>query len=220
MAITPVESFARIGTFSYLYAEATEKGYSEFLATSEEIEALDNVEYDERLGELEHARDLAAIQAIVFSAMCFEAAIYDFASIHLGDGYVQDHLDKLDVLSKWLVVIRFVSGIEIPKSEAPYAALKNLVFERNRLVHSKSEPMSSSNIERHFEKMEKREREFVSGVHDAFRAIVLMSLYLDKVLHGYHNPLPSFSKRNAPLREYYSELEEVIHDCRRVIARI
>lgn len=220
MAITPVESYARIGTLSRFYAEAAEKGYSEYLAISKEIEAFGNVEFDERLAELEHTRDLGAIQAVVFSSMCFEAAIYDFASIHLGDDYVRDHLDKLDLLSKWLVVIRFVSGIEIPKSEAPYAALKNLIFERNRLVHSKSKPMDIANLERQFEITRKREREFNRAVNDAFRAVVLMSLYLDKVLDRYHNPLPSFSKQNASHRRYYSELKEVIDDCRRVVAKI
>jgi hypothetical protein len=73
--------------------------------------------------------------------MCFESAIYEYAGDHLGDAYVQDHIDKLDVLSKWLIVSRLVTGYELRKDQAPYAALKELVSARNKLVHSKSESL-------------------------------------------------------------------------------
>ena len=220
MAIPAVESFARVGGLHYVYAEASEKGYSEYLKASSEVEAIGNVEYDEKLEDIKHRRDVAGLQAIVFSAMSFEAAIYDFASVHLGDDYVRDHLDRLDVLSKWLVVLRFVTGVELPKGEAPYGALKSLVFERNRLVHSKSESFDFENQERQFAKVMKRERELEVNVHNSFRALVLMSLYLDKSLEGHHNPLPSYDKRNAPMRRYYAELKSVIEECRNVVGKI
>lgn len=223
MAVDPVDNFARCFALSGLYAEAAEKGYSEYLVTSREIEAIGNVDFDERLEELKRSRDLAGLQAIVFSAMCFEAAIYNFASVHLGDDYVRDHLDKLDILSKWLVVIRLVTGVEIPKSEAPYAALKNLIWVRNRLVHAKSEPINlEDGLEGIIQKMEKNEREFKRGVHGSFRALVLMSLYLDKVLNGYHNPLPIYAKNRIWHRNItrYKVLKAVIDDCRRVVEKI
>lgn len=66
----------------------------------------------------------------------------------------------------------------------------------------------------------KREKELEANTHNAFRALVLMSLYLDKALDGYHNPLPSYSSRNASMRRYYPQLKEVIEDCRSVVARI
>lgn len=220
MTIPPVESSARIGGQHYLYAEAAAKGYSDFLEATSDISTFGNVEYDEKLEELEHIRDVAGLQAIVFSAMSLEAAIYDFASIYLGDEYVRDHLDRLDVISKWLVVLRFVTGVKLPKDEAPYAALKSLIVERNRLVHSKSSPFDLGNQTRQFAKTMKREKELEASIHNSFRALVLMSLYLEKVLDGYHNPLPSYSKQNAPMKRYYPELKEVIEHCRSVIAKI
>lgn len=50
-------------------------------------------------------------------------------------------MDKLDTLSKWVVVPRLVSGYKLQKDRAPYAALKALIAARNRIVHSKSEPV-------------------------------------------------------------------------------
>lgn len=220
LAIPPVKSFARVGGFHHLYAEAAEKGYSEFLDAKSGISVFGKVEYDEKLVELKHVRDIAGLQTVVFSAMSFEAAIYDFASVHLGDEYVREHLDRLDVLSKWLVVLRFVSGIELQKCEAPYAALKSLIFERNRLVHSKSASFDFENPVNQLEKGMKRKKEHEANAHNSIRALILMSLYLEKTLDGYLNPLPSYSKKNAPMRRYYPELKEIINDCRNVVAKI
>lgn len=220
MVIPAVESFSRMGAFHYVYAEASEKGYSEYLQASSEMETIGDVEHDEKLEDIRRRRDVSGLQAIVFSAMSFEAAIYDFASVHLGDDYVRDHLDRLDVLSKWLVVLRFVAGVELPKGEAPYAALKSLVFERNRLVHAKSEFYDFESQERQFAKVVKRKREFEANVHNSFRALVLMSLYLDKSMLGHHNPLPSYDKLNAPMRRYYCELKGMIEECRNVVDKI
>lgn len=220
MTIPPVEGFSRIGCLHYLYAEAAEKAYSEFLEVSSNISKFGEAEYDEKLQELKYLRNIVSVQAIVFSAMSFEAAIYDFASIHLGDDYVRDHLDRLDVLSKWLVVLRFVTGIELPKHEAPYAALKSLIFQRNQLAHSKSESVDFENQKRQFDKIMKDEKELERNVHNSFRALALMSLYLEKALDGHHNPLPSYNKQNAPMRRYYNELKSVIYECRNVVAKI
>ncbi len=220
MALPPVECFARVGSLHYVYSEAAEKAYCDFLKKSEEYGHLDPDDYDENHTHVRYDKLIAGLQTVVFSAMCFEAAIYDFASIYLGDDYVREHLDKLDVLSKWLVVLRLVSGIEIPKDEAPYCALKVLVTERNRLVHSKSEAWGYENQHRQILKMLKREGDFKKSVHNAVRALILMSLYIEKVHKGHHNPLPSFSKCNAPMRRYFNELESTINDCRVVVAKL
>lgn len=219
MNVPPVEQFARVGGYRYMYAEAAERGYCEYLSTSQEILNFGEVEYDERLEDLKHNKMLAGLQTVVFAGMCFEAAIYDFAAVHLGDDYVRDHLDKLDVLSKWLVVLRFVAGVEVPKGQAPYGALKNLVRERNRLVHAKSKQWVFDAPEKQIEKMLNRDKEDESNVHNAFRALVMMSLYLDDVLEDYHNPLPAYDKRNAPMRRHFDELKGIIGECREVVVK-
>ena len=68
MTIPPVEGFIRMGSLHYLYAETAEKGYSEFLETLSNISEFGEVEYDEKLEELKYLRNVAGLQAIVFSA--------------------------------------------------------------------------------------------------------------------------------------------------------
>jgi hypothetical protein len=221
LTIEPIESYARTGCFSYTYADVAEKGYSDYLKYSSEVKKFGEVEYDEKLVEFKHLQSVAGLQTIVFSAMCFEAAIFDFASIYLGDDYVKENLDKLDLLSKWVVVLRFVSGIELRKDEAPYGLLKNLIQARNKLVHAKSESFEFGfeALQRQIKRMEKRDAEYESSVHIAFRALVTMSLYLDLSHKGHHNPLPAYDVVNAPMRRYYTELKSAIEQCRKTVAK-
>lgn len=54
------------------------------------------------------------IQVIVIAGMCLEAAIYDYAVWHLDDTYVNNHLDRLNLLSKWMVIPKLITQREIP----------------------------------------------------------------------------------------------------------
>ena len=91
---------------------------------------------------IEEERDQSCIIAVVFTAMYFEAFIYDYAASCLGDNYSKEHLDKLDFIAKWMVIPRLVTGKEISKSGQAYQALKQLHRDRNSLVHLKSREMN------------------------------------------------------------------------------
>ena len=99
------------------------------------------------LDPIEEARDQSCIIAVVFTAMYFEAFIYDYAASCVGDRYTKNHLDKLDFISKWVVVPRLVTGNEISKSGRAYESLKKLHKDRNSLVHLKSKKMNFNDSE-------------------------------------------------------------------------
>ncbi|MBD3337868.1 MAG: hypothetical protein GF353_02090 [Candidatus Lokiarchaeota archaeon] len=77
-------------------------------------------------------------QVIIFAAMSLEALINDFGASELGDSYFRNHVDKLDTVSKYLVIIKMVHQKEFPKESQAYELLKNLFRIRNKMVHSKS----------------------------------------------------------------------------------
>lgn len=209
MTIPPVESFARIDCFSSIYAEIAEKGYLEYLEATSSLSRTHDDDY-ERISDLKHEQQAAGLQAIVFFAMTLEAAIYDFASIHLGDKYVKEHLDRLGPCSKWIVILRLIAGVELPENKEPYLSLKALVSIRNKLIHSKSKAISFSELCSNPGKAKKGGIELGKGVACSLRALVLMSLYLESNLDSYVNPLPSYSGVNATVRRYYPQLKEVI----------
>lgn len=219
MTIPAPEGWARARTMSYVYADACERGYLDFLSLSRTIAEFGDVEFDEDLNEAKAKREIAGIQTIVFGAMCFEAAIYDFASIHLGDAYVREHLDNLDLLSKWVVVLRFVAGYELDKGQAPYASLKRLIKARNNLVHIKSEAVDFENLQHQMEKIMRQSAEMEADVHNAYRALVLISLQLSKGLDRFH-PLPTFDSNVITSRVIPESLLNIVNECRQIVARI
>jgi hypothetical protein len=72
--------------------------------------------------------------------MALEAFFYDYAAEHLGDAFVQEHIDRLDLRSKFLVFPQLVCGKRPEKANKTYGQLTNLVSLRNLLVHFKSRP--------------------------------------------------------------------------------
>ena len=79
-----------------------------------------------------------AITVIVFSALFFEAYIYDYGTRKIGTRFVKKHLDKLDPLSKIVVTMQLVLNKPFPRSDNIYNRIKKIIVERNKLVHYKS----------------------------------------------------------------------------------
>lgn len=143
--------------------------------------------------------------------MCFESAIYEYAADHLGDAYVKAHIDKLDVLSKWLIVLRLVAGYELRKDQAPYAAFKALVAARNELVHSKSRPLDFENVHEHLTWMNAYNEKHAAAVTNAYRALLLIGVL--------HNPLPSYNPEVALGLHIPLRLKHVVSECRATVWR-
>ena len=147
--------------------------------------------------------------------MCFEAAIYDYAAWQLGDKYAKDHLEKLDVVSKWIVIPKLVCQKEIRKDKAPFGSFKQLISARNLLVHHKSEEFQFHNPAQ-WERLERENKQFEKDIHNAFRALVLMSFELENLLGPMYNPLPSYNKEVSIGLELSARIAPIIGECRRV----
>lgn len=64
--------------------------------------------------------------AVTFGAMCLEAFIYDYAAHNFSDTYVKRYLDKLDLVSKWVVIPKVVIGKDFPRESKAFENLKVL----------------------------------------------------------------------------------------------
>jgi hypothetical protein len=123
----------------------------------------------------------SALVVIVFSAMAIEAYIYDYAARHLGDAFVKDHLDKLDILSKWIIIPELITGKEVSRHQKWYLLLKNLIKTRNSVIHHKSSepPASPSDVEKYLHKL----KEADSSIYETARqSITLLGILADKII--------------------------------------
>ncbi len=229
----------RIGCSQGFYFSICVRSFGDFVASRDrEATSMDRLKLVNRPGDLDDAScseyedvrrqrsasTASAVITIVFASMCLEAAIYDYAAWHLGDDYVQTNLDKMDLVSKWLVVPRLVAQREIPIGRPSHDHLKTLVRLRNGLVHKKSHPipLSDEDLLRRVEELDVKEHEIQDGCIVAMRAIVLVSLDMDHLLGGVTiNPLPSFA-RNSDTHyraRYTDELEALVSECRGMLTR-
>ncbi len=90
--------------------------------------------------KLQEETEKLVIQVIVFSAIAIEAYIYDYGSRNLSDVFIKKYLDKLDPISKWVIIPKLVTGKELPRKHRWFELLTKLTRERNGIIHYKSSP--------------------------------------------------------------------------------
>ncbi|EHU4917302.1 hypothetical protein KY888_004434 [Vibrio vulnificus] len=209
----PREFFARTDVMTHTYKSIAEEEYMNAVLTKEKFGS--DIDEYERL-ELECKVKNHAVKAIVFSAMCIEAAINDYAGIHLGDRYFESHLSSLDVVSKWVVIPKLVCGNELDKSSAAFGALKRLIRARNQLVHSKSReiPKCVYSLQ---EQIDKSEAKFDDDFNNSLSAVYLLAMEMDYVVGQLYNPVGTMDSaftmptvRPEPLKRLFDECKNIV----------
>lgn len=128
-------------------------------------------------------REESAVIAITFAGMALEAFFYDYAADQLGDGFVKEHLDKLDLKSKFLVYPRLLVGKAPEKSTASYQMLGKLVALRNDLVHFKSKSFPIAELNRASDFHSELNERLRHGAENAVDCVMSVIGELDR-LHG------------------------------------
>ncbi len=88
-----------------------------------------------------------ALVVVVFSALTLEAYINHYGISRLSRNYFSNYLDKLDLLAKWIVIPKVITGKKLNPGSAAMQDVAWLVAMRNRLVHYKSKTVSVNNIQ-------------------------------------------------------------------------
>jgi len=91
--------------------------------------------------------ELASIVAIVFSALALEAFINYYGTQTLSKSYFENYSDRLDLVSKWLIIPRLSLGKELNPGRRAMNLLRALVHKRNNLVHFKSRTKKISELD-------------------------------------------------------------------------
>jgi hypothetical protein len=98
-------------------------------------------DYDEELeleGQINNTIEDHTLIVVIFCAAALEAYINHYAIDRLSKAYLKDHLDKLDLASKWVVIPRIINGKQLDKSSKWFNDLSWLISLRNKLVHYKT----------------------------------------------------------------------------------
>ena len=140
-------------------------------------------ETHEKIADAYSRRERAVVIPIVFGAMCLEAFIYDYGANHISEKYMKEHLDKLSIPSKFLIVSRLVTGKQFPTDSQAYKGLVKLKKDRNSLVHFKSRHFSNSQVTELEEWHLNKNTELKAAMYNAYNTVPKVMDELDK-LHG------------------------------------
>jgi hypothetical protein len=170
---------ARISSIS-IYSEIARESFDKFVALEPQKRTIEAslagiippdekmpLEYELMNVDIELAK-LASI-TIVFATISVEAYIYDYAARHFTDSFVKKYIDKLDPISKWVIVPKLVTGKELSRGGEWFQLLKNLVRERNTIIHSKSSeaPITTEEFYKYAEKRKETQANFFEKIKGA-----------------------------------------------------
>ena len=133
--------------------------------------------------EARNRRDESGHIVIVFSSMCLEAIINHYAIIKLSKSYFENHLDRINIKNKWILIPKLILNKDFNKDSQAYEFLDKLIKNRNDLVHYKSRILK---ITPELKKQkEEEEKEFIQNVKDAINSIYLVTEALYKMDSGW-----------------------------------
>ena len=139
-------SCSRTNTLSLTYSEVAIENYlckinDEYVGIEMNniyTELLKEEEWSDHFLSLNNEFEKKMIITVVFAGMALEAFFNNYAAACLGDDEFYDSFDKLSVINKFELIVKFIIKTDIDKSKAYYYYLKILQKDRNGFVHSKS----------------------------------------------------------------------------------
>ena len=144
-------------------------------------------EFENKIAEAYSRRERTAVIPIVFGAMCLEAFIYCYGASHISGKYMKEHLDKLSLQSKFLIVPKLVTGKQFPTDSQAYEGLVKLKEDRNSLVHFKSKHFSDGQLTELDKWHSDMNAKLKTAMYNAYNTVPKVMDELDKLHEGSSN---------------------------------
>ena len=123
------------GFYNY-YADISMENYYEAKECLQQLQEIDPLIRDYH--PVERKLQRRVVTSVVFSAMCIESFLNDYAAACLGDKEFYDSFDMLSPEGKFTLICSFILKHKVDKSQLYYCRLKELIKARNEFVHNKS----------------------------------------------------------------------------------
>lgn len=171
-----LQMLGRFAPYAPLYFDICECSYKEYRKSRAEF-------IEKKNKSPKHWDDLIVVgqsmlrsgtTTVVFAALCLEAFIYDYAARCFSNSYVDNYLDKLNLVAKWVVIPKLVLGKEFPRDSQAFECLVKLKKARDTLVHAKSKQEPSSDEERAkmLDELEQKETENFENAYTAVNEVL------------------------------------------------
>ncbi|MCF8716112.1 hypothetical protein JM658_14865 [Joostella atrarenae] len=141
-----IELFLEAVIDNFLNIEKSRKRYNSLMTISKTIKnpfTSESVDFKgEEIFSLISNIQKKSIQGIVMLNTFYEALINEIGCSCLGQRYYRDNLDRLNLKSKWEVVLKLTYDKTLNKGTTYFENFSNLIKARNKLIHYKSSIVS------------------------------------------------------------------------------
>ena len=207
------QNYARANCMCSEYAEIAFRNYFD---VKQKCLTYKITEFDFDIFHEAHLLNQKAIVTVVFAQMSIESFLNDYAAACLGDDECYDNFDKLDFISKFQLIFKFILQDTLDKSREPYTSLKVLSKWRNSYIHNKSYSLDGSITK--FESIEdadyldaacKMETKYIKDIlheaESAIKAIIEIVNFFEERDNNTHATFKFFSFSTNPY-----DLEEAV----------
>jgi hypothetical protein len=108
---------------------------------------------------------------VVFTAIVLESFIQNYAARKLGANFAEQHVDKMALLTKWLVVPRLAVGQAIPPDHPAMELLRRLIAARNGIAHLKAKNMPWESVPDTLRRLKPSGRRLIEAGLSAFECM-------------------------------------------------
>jgi hypothetical protein len=112
-----------------------------------------------------------ATVVVVFCVTALESYIYSYASRALGEAYAERHIEKLDLLSKWILVPKLATGEAIRSDHKGIQLLQSLIKARNGVMHLKGKSLKLTCIKEQKTSISEANRLVLDSAVTAFQCV-------------------------------------------------
>lgn len=125
--------------------------------------------------------DALMFSTIIFAALILEAYINEYGARGL-QVYFDRYLDRIDLLSKWVVIPRLSEGINFDQHKSLLSKISSLISARNRLVHPRLFwiPADAQQAKSKWKKARKQWAQFRSVARGSIKTIRDVAKFMDK----------------------------------------
>jgi hypothetical protein len=118
---------------------------------------------------------------IISASLLLEGYINEFGAQGL-NVYFDKYLDRLDLLSKWVLLLRLIEGIDLEVNPLLLARMSSLISARNRLVHPKLFwiPADDQKAKLKWKKVASQWQQLQSVARDSIRTIRDVARFMEK----------------------------------------
>lgn len=92
----------------------------------------------EKINDLENSLLKESIKVVIFLGAFLESYFFELSAVALGQQYTENHIEKLDLASKIILIPKLITGKEIDKSLHFWGHIKSLIKWRNKIIHNKT----------------------------------------------------------------------------------